>query len=357
MVAERGVWLHQEQIPEKICEQMVDVHVPQDVGQVLEVPKIQSRDRILQCTGEQILDVPALEKAEQLAEVPKIVPQDRIQQRTVEHTVDILVPQDVEERAEFFKASSQDRVQLRFGGQIVETLAISLAEKIVEVPVIQTEEKTQQGVNMCVQHVVNAVEVEKSNIIEETVQRMKPIIQEKVNQETKCIEVPPLQFMDKAVDIPVVAQRKAHMNQMVQKIIEFLQLQYTDDVVGVPVVSVVRAPLVRAVMKTVETLRVQIVAETTEIPQLPLVDEIVTIPEIQMIQGPQTSESLSVDSRELSHQDCEVLCHVNKQSPDTACRVHVDRNDLHAGNGARTAGAAQHRSTQQQDNQAQTARQ
>ena len=71
------------------------------------------------------------------------------------------------------------------------------------------------------------------------------------------------------------------------------------------------------------------------------------IPEIQTIQGPQTFESLSVDSRGLSHQDCEVLFHVNKQSPDIAGGVHVDGDDLHAGNGARTAAAAQHRSTQQ----------
>ena len=128
--------------------------MPQDVGQVFEVPKIPSRDRILQCTVEQILDVPVLEKAERLAEVPKIVSQDGIQQRTVEQTVDILVPQDVEEPAEFFNVSSQDRVQLRFGienlarvlrSRSLKPLLISLAEKIVDVPVIQTEEKTQQG--------------------------------------------------------------------------------------------------------------------------------------------------------------------------------------------------------------------
>ena len=56
------------------------------------------------------------------------------------------------------------------------------------------------------------------------------------------------------------------------------------------------------------------------------------VPEIQTIQGPQTSESLSVDSRALSHQDCEVLFHVNKQSPDIAGGVRVDRDDLHAEN-------------------------
>ena len=173
-------------------------------------------------------------------------------------------------------------------------------------------------------------------------------------------------FIEKAVDVPVVAQRQIRMNRKVQKTTEIPQLQYIDDVVGVPVVSVVQAPLVRAVMRTVETPRVKIVAETTEIPQLPLVEKIVMIPEIQTIQGPQTSESLSVDSRRLSHQDCEVLFHVSKQSPDIAGGVHVDRNNLHAGNGdlwwscsdgeaqvtgvpvvTRTAVAAQHRSTQQ----------
>ena len=71
---------------------------------------------------------------------------------------------------------------------------------------------------MCVQHVVNAVEVEKSEIIEETVQRMKPNFQEKINQETKWIEVPPLQFMDKAIDIPVVAQRQVPQVHVVKTV-------------------------------------------------------------------------------------------------------------------------------------------
>ena len=125
---------------------------------------------------------------------------------------------------------------------------------------------------------------------------------------------------------PVVAQRQIRMNRKVQKTMVIHQLQNTDDVVGVPVVSVVQAPLVRVVMKTVETHRSA--AETTEIPQLPLVEKIVMTPKIQKIQGSQTSESLSVDSRGLSHQDCEVLFHVNKQSPDIAGGVHVDRDDL-----------------------------
>ena len=90
MVAERGVWPPQEQIPEKICEQITDVHVPQVVEQIIEVPKM----------AEQILDVLVPEIVEQLAKLSKTILQDRIQQRTVEHVAaDTPDPQDVEEPA------------------------------------------------------------------------------------------------------------------------------------------------------------------------------------------------------------------------------------------------------------------
>ena len=39
----------------------MDVHVPRAVEQVIEVPKIPSRDRILQRAADQILDVPVSE--------------------------------------------------------------------------------------------------------------------------------------------------------------------------------------------------------------------------------------------------------------------------------------------------------
>ena len=247
MVAESGIPQPQEQIPERTCEQVVDVRMPQVVGQVLEVPKISSQDRDLHGTVEQILDVLVPEMAKQLVEVPETISPDRIQQRSVEQIVDASVPQAVEELAEVFRVFSQDRIQQRIVEQTIP--AIPFAEKIVELPVIQTEEKTRQGVNACVQHVANAVEVEKPEIIEETVQRMKPIIQKKINQVTrhvetlllqiveKTFEIPELQFTDKVVNIPVLAQRQISM-ETVQKIIEISQLQHTDDVVDVPAVLV-----------------------------------------------------------------------------------------------------------------------
>ena len=235
MSAERGVWPPQERTPEKICEQVVDFRVRQVVEQVLAVTKNSSQDRNLQGTVEQIPDDPMLGKAEQLVEVPETVSRDGVQQRIVEQIVDAPVPQAVEELSEVSKVFSQGRIQQRIVEQII--LAIPLAEKIVELPVIQTEEKMQRGVNTHVQHVVNAVEVEKSEIIEGTVQRKKPIFQEKINQVTKHVEIPELEFTDKVVDNPVVAQRQISM-ETVQKSMEIPQLQITDKVIDVTVVSV-----------------------------------------------------------------------------------------------------------------------
>ena len=85
MVAEHGFPPPpQERIPERTCEQVVDVRIRLVVEQVLEVPKNSSQDRTLQHAVEQIPNVPVPEMVTQLLEVPKIVPQDRILQQTVE---------------------------------------------------------------------------------------------------------------------------------------------------------------------------------------------------------------------------------------------------------------------------------
>ena len=287
-----------ERISERIREQIVDVHVPRAVEQVAEVAKtkeisvlaetieekmvrvetlavevekmnselfeatkmkddleadtakhssllesavsrssldgeVSSRDQILQCTVEQVLDVPVPE----MVEVPKTMFQDKIQQRIVEQIGDVSVPH-VEELMEVSKDFAQDRVQRCFAEQTIENPAILLAVKIIEAPVIQTHEKTQhlvnthvqqvvntveveepkfsQLVNTHVQHVVNTVEVEEPKLIKETVQRKKPIVQEKINQVTKHIDVPQVQFFDKVDDMPVVVQRQVYMTPEIQ---------------------------------------------------------------------------------------------------------------------------------------------
>ena len=229
------------------------------------------RDRTLQRAAEQIPNVP----------VPETVSRDGVQQRTVEQTVDAPFPQAVEKLPEVFKVFSQDRVQQRSVEQDIETPAISLVEKIVEMPVTQ---KTQQLVNTHVQHVVDTVEVEKPKIIELTVQRKKPIIQEKI-KENKSIEFPQAQFLDKAgdmpfinkvVDIPVVAQKQVPQVHVVKKTVEDPQFE----IVQITVENTENVP------------QVQVSEETVEISQLQAVEKIVETRETQMIQSTQTSEKL-----------------------------------------------------------------
>ena len=90
-------------------------------------------------------------------------------------------------------------------------LLILLVEKIVEMPVTR---KTQQGVNTHVQHVVNTVEVERPKLAKETVQ-------EKINQVTKHIKIPQVQFLNKVDDMLVDVQQQIRpMAQTVQKTTE-----------------------------------------------------------------------------------------------------------------------------------------
>ena len=396
MVAEHGIPPPpQERIPERICEQIADVHVRQVVEQVLAVPKNSSQDRNLQGTVEQIPDDPMLGKAEQLVEVPETVSRDGVQQRTVEQIVDAPVPQAVEELSEVSKVFSQGRIQQRIVEQIIP--AIPLAEKIVELPVIQTEERTQQGLNTHAQHVVNTVEVEKPKIIELTVQRKKYNTQEKINQVTRHVEIPVLQIVEKTVetpeillqftevvvDTPVVAQRQIPIVvQTVQTSMEIPQLQITDKVIDVPVVSVDACLTCDAKCK--------VACETCVKDNMSTVTGEVTVAgktnHETIVRGVVPNigfESLiddlsSVDSKGKNNQDCEVLFGVNKQSINIADSVHVDKDDLdddahlrHArdetenaefltGSMAtrlhvpvvtrRTAAAARHRGTQQQHN-------
>ena len=155
MVAEQVRHVVGEWISERICEQIEDVHVPQVVKRTIEVPKM----------AEQILDVPVPEMVEQ--KLPETVSDDRIQQRTVEHITVIPVPQDVKELVEVSEVFPQDRSQQCFLEQINETPDVSLAEKVFERPVTQT----QQGMNTHAQHIVNTVEVERPQIIKQTVQK------------------------------------------------------------------------------------------------------------------------------------------------------------------------------------------
>ena len=95
--------------------------------------------------------------------------------------------------------------------------------------------------------------MEKPNIIELTVQKKKPIIQERINQGTKPIESPRAQFLDKAGDMPVVVQRQVSTAQTVQKAMEVPPLQSVNRVVDVAVVAQGQIPVMPFINKVVDT--------------------------------------------------------------------------------------------------------
>ena len=250
--------------------------------------------------------------------------------------VDVPVPQVVEDLVEVSKVFTQNRVQQRFVEQTIETLALSLPDKVAEVPVIQTQRKTQQIVNAHVQHVVNTVEVEKA------------IIQVKINQGTMHIETPELQFLDKVDDMPVVVPRQVAQGEIVEAVeievslpaesaslmsvtepvlevpvvVEYMQpvpvaeyvepapahaatcahaasvVEYTTPaVVDVPVVWQRQAPVTDRTMDVPVVLQrqgpaTQAVEQTVEVPQVQYIDKAVDVPVVVQRQVPRLCRRL-----------------------------------------------------------------
>ena len=99
----------------------------------------------------------------------------------------------------------------------------------------------------------------------------------KINQVTKHVEVPQVQFPNKVDEMPVGVQRQIRTVQTVQKTMEIPQLQCIDEAIDDLVVQV---------------SRVQVMERTVGIPQLQIVEKTAEAPQIQTIRGTQTSESL-----------------------------------------------------------------
>ena len=143
-------------------------------------------------------------------------------------------------------------------------------------------EETKQDVNTHVQHVVNAVEAEK------------PIINEKINQVTKHVEIPQLHFLSRVADMSVVVQRQVFM---VQKVMEGSQMQVVEKTVEGPQFQMLRKPLRLhrprqfRVQKIVEMPKVQFsdeevnvpVVAQRQVPMIPNVQKTVEVPQIQYV--------------------------------------------------------------------------
>ena len=126
--------------------------------------------------------------------------------------------------------------------ETIETLAIPFFEKIVDMLVKQTREKTQQAANMHVQHVVNTVEVETPKIIKDAVRGKKSVIREKINQVAEHIKNPQIPYTNKVVDLMKDVFVVMQQQMPVQKIAETSQSQFPYKVDEMPSLCKDRSP-------------------------------------------------------------------------------------------------------------------
>ena len=125
------------------------------------------------------------------------------------------------------------------------------------------------------------------------------------------------------------------MNRNVQKSTEIPQLQQTEQVVDVPVVLVAQAPRVQVVEEAVEIPQLQVVKKIGVIPKTVQISQLQLDTDIRTVQGTQTSERLN-----------------------TAFLRRVTQAEIGALSTSECGRSANmKRSTQQQDNQPQAARQ
>ena len=85
-----------------------------------------------------------------------------------------------------------------------------------------------------------------------------------IRQET--VEVHQIQFIDNAVDVPVVMQRQVPIVQMVQKIVEVSQAQSIDMVLDLLVIMQRQVPAVQVVLKTVGVPQSQFIEKAMDLP-------------------------------------------------------------------------------------------
>ena len=122
--------------------------------------------------------------------MPETISENRTQQRNMKHIVGIPVLAGYGGTGGVLQGFLSGQSSTEFRRPDHRNPAVSLAEKIIEMPVTQIRKETKQVVNTHVQHAVNAVEAEK------------PIINEKINQVTKHVEIPQLQIVEKTAKTP-----------------------------------------------------------------------------------------------------------------------------------------------------------
>ena len=193
-----------------------------DLKEYVDCTKGELNDETIDITVVRQSRVPTIQPVQKTVEVPQVqfldrmidvpIEETKILQRTTERVMDIPVPQVAEESIEMFNVLSQDHVQQR---NVERTI-----EETIDVPVTRVMEKTIEGVKQ-------------------------------IPQVQKTVEVPQIQFIDEAVDVPVVMRRQVPVVQKMQKTVEASQVQSTDEVMNALVTMQRHVPAVQVAQKSI----------------------------------------------------------------------------------------------------------
>ena len=144
------------------------------------------------------------------------------------------------------------------------------------------------------------------HVMEKTIEVVNLIPQEQVQNHR--VE----QFIDKAVDVPIIVQRQVPIVQKVQKTVEVFQTQFINKVVDVPVHMQRQVPAVQVVQKTAEATRIQFIDRAVDIPaeqqrQVPMVQTVQKTVEIPQILASQAENHHATQEAE-RYQDEDKVC-------------------------------------------------
>ena len=265
-----------EQIQAIIVEES-DVLVPRAMEEIPEALKPIPQERVQSDTVERIADVPVSQIQEKIVGVIHLILQERIYERIEE------------------KFASKVQEELLKAIQLIRKARISerIAETLMDVPVPQIRKETGQVTQRIPQdpssgqrtrssagtqvrqatkseaHVGNYSVSNVTHSLTGECPVSRPLMEETMQ---KTVDVPQIQFIDRAVDVPVFMQRQVPIVQKVQKIEEVPQAQSTDNVMDVPMDMQREVPAVQVVQKTVKA------------PQTQSIDRVVDTPVVQQRQ-------------------------------------------------------------------------
>ena len=220
--------LHQERAQQRVAGQVVDVSVRQITEDAVKVMKVVHPEPSGEGIEEQV-DVPVLPVVKRIIDVhvPQVmgevikavgrIPQERVQSNTVEQIVPLI------------REEIGQMTQLILQGRISDCIVAvrKIPEQTVDVVNVVPQECVQQHTRQQILDVPVAL------------QWQVPMVQ-KVQ---KTVEVPQVQYIGKIGDVSVVTQGQVPTIQTVQRTVGVPQVQFPDRVVDVPVALQTQVPV------------------------------------------------------------------------------------------------------------------